>query len=54
MICPICKKTHEENRNWVQCPKYKTCVCDKHCSECEHFTDFGDTSIVRCLFPEKA
>ncbi len=54
MICPICKKTHRENRNWVRCPKYKMAVCDKHCSKCGHLTDFGGTSVVRCLFPKKA
>ncbi|MBD5128471.1 MAG: hypothetical protein HDT43_00875 [Ruminococcaceae bacterium] len=52
--CPICGKTHKENGSWAQCPKYKTSVCQEHCFKCEHFTDFGGTSIVRCLFPEKA
>lgn len=52
--CPICGKTHRENGSWAQCPKYKTSVCHEHCYKCEHFTDFGGTSIVRCLFPEKA
>lgn len=50
VICPICGNTLLENKNWRGCSKYKTSVCEKHCKDCEYYTDYGGTSIVDCTF----
>lgn len=50
MTCPICGKTHLEQKNWIECPKYKGAVCDTHCKQCKLFTDFGGFSLSHCRY----
>lgn len=50
MTCPICGKTHLEQKNWITCPKYKGAVCDVHCKQCELFSDFGGSSLFCCRY----
>lgn len=50
VICPICGNTLLENKSWRGCSKYKASVCEKHCKDCEYYTDYGGTSVIECTF----
>ncbi len=52
MICPICKKSHAQNKNWVKCPKLNASVCEKHCKKCSSFSGY-ETTVVFCKFGRK-
>lgn len=52
MICPICKKSHMQNKNWVKCPKLNAEVCEKHCQKCSSFSG-NKTTVVFCKFGRK-
>ena len=53
MMCPICKRSHMQNKNWVKCPKLNNAlICDKHCEKCSSFS--GDKKdVFFCKFGRK-
>lgn len=53
MTCPICLKTAEETKSWVQCRRYGGMpVCMRHCLECEYLSGF-ETSLWHCFYGKK-
>ena len=52
MICPICMKSHAQNKNWVKCPKLNASVCEKKKKKCSSFSGY-ETTVVFCKFGRK-
>lgn len=53
MTCPVCLKTAEIVRSWVQCGRYGGMpVCMRHCLECE-FQSKWDASLWHCAYGKK-
>lgn len=51
IICPACGA--ENPHSMVRCRKYRSYICERHCSEgCEYFSGY-ETSIVHCYFRER-
>lgn len=47
-ICMICQDTVKEQKHWINCPKFESGICMRHCfGGCKHRKDDYCTYKIR-------